>query len=234
MKEKAMQSRIVWMWMLVVVACNLGPAAPTALETRSQAPMDTAACTGADGSWRCSAARPRTFAAAGATPILPAAWSVASWFVDPQNVSGTASDANACTSSGAPCLTWQEINVHRWGCLGSPGACPRIRQTTTITFLSSHTDNSDPVVLVPQIENASVFSLQGTTPTVATSTTFTLNAAKNRTAGANAMLSGSFAAGSPAACVLVQNTTAAKSSRAWVYTTAGGSNWNRSRRRRSP
>ncbi len=61
------------------------------------------------------------------------------------------------------------------------------------------------------------------TPTAAT---FTLNTAKNTAAGTNALLSGSFSAGAPAKGVMVVNTTGGKSSRAWIYKSIGGSNWD--------
>lgn len=123
-----------------------------------------------------------TLSAVGIPPPLNPNWSVAAWFVDPQNTTTCASDDNSCTSAtcGAagsgvgPCKTWGQINAIRWGCLGSPVACPRLRQTTTITFLSSHTDDTDPVESFPSIEHGGslIFTanLTQTVPSVGTST----------------------------------------------------------------
>ena len=193
-------------------------------DTRSAAQIAQAACTAADGSWRCASKKPVTFASTGNTPITPVSWTVPSWFVDPQNLSGTASDKNDCVTSATACLTWAEIAAHR---LGFSGVCasPSLSQNTVITFLSSHTDSTDPINLCPSLRAGSYVSLQGTAPGV-TGATFTRNVTKSRAAGTNRLLSGSFSAGAPATGIMVQNTTAAKFSRAFVYTTAGGANWN--------
>lgn len=158
--------------------------------------------------------------AAPGTPLWDQQWYQAGTiFIDPQNVSTHASDANSGLTSGAPLLTWAEA-VRRWG-----SDSPQLSVNLAITFLSSHTDNTDPVTFSPFIRNNAQISIQGTTPTVSTSTTFTRSAAKSRAAGSNSPLAGSFAAGTIAPGLLVQNTTAAKSSRAFVYKTAGGANW---------
>ena len=73
--------------------------------------------------------------------------------------------------------------------------------------------------------NGGYWAFQGNTPTT-TSAVFTLNASKSRAVGSNHMLSGSFSAGSLAAGVMVENTSAGKSSRCIVHSSAGGSNWN--------
>lgn len=191
-------------------------------DTRSQAQIDIAACTAADGSWRCASKKPQTFAAGSSTPIIPVSWTVPNWFVN----KSTGSDSNACTTALAACATKQEIWVHRWGMVGSGSQnCPRFQQTTTLEQDTSDTDNTDPFYPCASLEKGVSFILQGGPPT-STAAVFTLNTAKNTAAGTNALLSGSFSAGAPAAGVLVQNTTAGKSSRAWVYKTAGGANWN--------
>jgi hypothetical protein len=137
-----------------------GPTAATQPDRRAPAQIERAACQGADGSWHCkNVVRP--LAADGPGPIIPSSWTVPAWFVDPQNLSMTASDQNSCTTAISPCLTYQQIYVQRWGCRGGPSACPRFRQTTTITFLSNHTDNTDPVYLYPASENAATVSVQG-------------------------------------------------------------------------
>jgi len=195
----------------------------TSSDTRSQAQIDAAACTAPDGSWRCAMARPKTFGATGITPILPASWTVPNWFVN----KSTGSDANTCTSSGSPCATKQEILVHRWGCADAPRDCPRFQQTTTLEQDASDTDNTDPLYLHCALEKGgNGFILQGPTPTVVTSTTLGAGTtARNRAAGANALLVAQFAAGAPFVGQMVQNTQAGKSSRAFVVSANGG-NWN--------
>jgi hypothetical protein len=141
--------------------------------------------------------------------------------IDPQNVSGHASDANTYNGgAGAPLLSYKGL-VNYWGTTE-----PLLRGTTyTIEWLSSHTDNTDPVICNPYLIGGVVFTIQGATPAT-TAAVFTLNTAKSSAAGSNALLSGSFSAGAPATTKMVQNTTAGKSSRAFIYTSAGGANWN--------
>src|SRR5215469_10074605 len=123
-----------------------------------------------------------TLSAVGIPPPLNPNWSVAAWFVDPQNTTTCASDDNSCTSASCgaagsgvgPCLTWQQINAIRWGCLGSPKGCPRLRQTTTVSFLSSQTNDSDPVYAFPTIEHGGSLILSAPLPTpTVTGSTFT-------------------------------------------------------------
>jgi hypothetical protein len=54
-------------------------------------------------------------AAGGRPPPINPAWSVTSWYIDGQNVSGVASDNNSCTDAAHPCRTWSEISEGRWG-----------------------------------------------------------------------------------------------------------------------
>jgi Collagen triple helix repeat (20 copies) len=138
--------------------------------------------------------------------------------IDPQNVSGSASDSNAYNGGLAhPLLTWRGL-VAYWGTL-----TPLLRGTTyEVEFISSHTDGTDPVICTPYLGGPVVFSIQGANPTV-TAATFTLVAAKSRAAGANSLLIGSFSAGTPAVGVMVQNTT--HPSRAFMYKNTSGSNW---------
>lgn len=195
-------------------------------DTRSAVQIAQAACTSADGTWRCASKRPVTFAATGNSPIIPISWTVPAWFVDPQNTSTTASDQNDCVTSATACRTYQEISVHRWGCLGNPSVCPRLRQSTSVTFLSSHTNNSDPVYFTPGIEAAALVSIQGTAPTVvASGVVLAGTTAKSTVAGANSLLITNLGA-SGAIQLLVENTTALKSSRAWAYKSLGGNSFD--------
>lgn len=144
-------------------------------------------------------------------------WQQATWFIDPQNTSGGASDGNTGLTALTPLVTFAELAA-RWGTYS-----PHLRQNTTITFLSSHTDNTDPVYLRPFIENGATIILQGTTPTVLASIVLAGVVAKNR---ATPQLLNATLGASGAAAVLVQNTTAAKSSRAWAYKVVSGTTFS--------
>ncbi|HLK37034.1 MAG TPA: hypothetical protein VKU41_09820 [Polyangiaceae bacterium] len=147
---------------------------------------------------------------------LPLSWKTPAWFIDPANSTGHASDNNPCTSASLPCLTFAEVGS-RWGTYS-----PRLRQNTTLTFLSSHADNSDPVYLSPFIENGALVSVRGTLGAAQQVATGTLAnvITKNRAAGQ--LLRATLPAGA-AADLLVVNAT--RSSRAWIYKSAGGSDW---------
>lgn len=117
------------------------------------------------------------------TPTTPASWAIAQWYLDPANATGNASDANAGTLSSAPLKTVAGL-VAKWGT-----DAPTLRQTTTLTFLSSHTDNSDPMRLNPYLTcpnngsgTGSSLVITGTNP-VAHSGTLGAVTAKNRATG---------------------------------------------------
>jgi hypothetical protein len=199
------------------------PKPPT--DTRSDAEITQAACQGASG-WRCAGSKPK-LATATTQPVFPSSWTVPNWFLDPNNGTGCASDNNNGTSAtcGAlgvgPLRTWGELNVHRWGCLGNPIACPQLRQDTTVNFLSSQPDNSDPVAFTPLLGNGATASIVGRLLS-ATSTTLTGVTPKNRSVGANSPLNVVFGAPiTPGTNPLVQNNAVGKSSMAWVWTTTG-------------
>jgi hypothetical protein len=145
--------------------------------------------------------------------FIPQSWTVPAWFVDPQNSTTVANDSapNTCTTIMDPCLTFSGISK-RWGTNS-----PRLRQDTTITFLSSHTDDSDPVYLTPFIEAGALVVVQGTLGPAQLVATGTLSnvVPKNRPAGQ--LLQASLPGAAPGQ--LVVNTT--RSSRAWVYKNAG-------------
>lgn len=205
------------------------PPRPTALpaaspDTRSAAQIAQAACTGVpdaahpDG-WRCAGKKPIAPLATGNTPITPVTWTVPSWFVNKT----VGNDQNDCVTALTACKTKQEIWVHRLG--ASVGTCPRFQQATTIEQDANDTDNSDPLYLCAAAEKGGNLILKGG-PVSATAAVFTRSAQKNTTVGSNSLLAGSFSAGAPAANVLVTNTTAGKSSKAWIRNSAGGANWN--------
>jgi len=156
--------------------------------------------------------------APGTNGYNPSWYAAGAIFIDPQNVSGTASDGNNGTSAATALRTYREA-VRRWG-----STKMTLVVATAISFLSSHTDDSDPVIFEPVVSGNVQVSIQGAAP-ASVAAVFTLNSAKNRAVGTNSLLSGSFSAGAPAVGKLVANTTAGKSSRAWIYNSAGGANW---------
>lgn len=206
-------------------------------DTRTESQKALAAC-GGSGGWACRGSAVKPVLAAGqATPIIPASWTTSAWFIDPSNSATCASDTNSgtsatctggcsgavCTSGIGPIKTWQELNVHRWGCLGNPQWCPRLRQTTTITFLSSHTDNTDPVQVSAVSEAGTFLIFQGNLGAAQQVCTgsMTIVSAKNR--NTPQLLVVTLPCAGAANELVVDSTT---SSRFWTYSTAGGGNWN--------
>jgi hypothetical protein len=151
------------------------------------------------------------------TAVEPlASWTTPAWFIDPANATGAASDGNTCTTAAAPCLSYAAI-ASRWDTLS-----PTLGQNTTLTFLSSHTDNGDPVYLAPYLLNGANLLVQGVLGPAQQTAVGVLGtiAAKNR--GTSQLLQAALPAGAAAGQLVVNSTHA---SRAWVYAYAGGSNW---------
>ncbi len=158
--------RISWLWLAlacVLLGCGKHTLPPPSLDayapaadTRSADQIAVAACTSPSGEWRCSVPRPKTFAASGSQPVIPASWTVSNWYFDPANSSGTASDANNCTTSGTPCSTWGEIWVHRLG-----AGNPQLQQATTFNQLSAQTINVDPIFGSFELQNGNQAILKG-------------------------------------------------------------------------
>jgi hypothetical protein len=144
--------------------------------------------------------------------FIPQSWTVPAWFIDPKNSTNAANDSNTCTTAADPCLTFAGVSS-KWGTYA-----PRLRQNTTITFLSSHSDDADPVYLRPFIESGALVMVRGALGPAQLVAPGTLSnvMAKNRPAGQ--LLRATLPLGA-APGQLVINT--AKSSRAWVYRSAG-------------
>lgn len=132
-------------------------------------------------------------------------------FIDPANVSGVASDGNPGTNA-LPLKSWAGL-MAIWGTYA-----PLLTQATTITFLSSHTDNTDPVIFYPFIGRGVQVLLRGTVLTV-TGGALAGTVAKNRTAGANSLLQETLI-GTSAAAHRIVNTSRANSV-AWTYRSLG-------------
>lgn len=150
-------------------------------------------------------------------PVYQASWDTPAWFVDPQNASTTASDTNNCTTAVTACLTYAQIAA-RWGTYSPQLRAPSI----TITFLSGHTDNTDPVILRPYLTNFTVFTIQGQLPTAAQSGSLVNTISKNR--ATPQLLQADLGAGGVVGQMIV-NTTGGKLSRAFLYKNTAGVTW---------
>ena len=71
-------------------------------------------------------------------------WTQTTWFIDPQSSFG-GNDANDGLTSSTPVKTWAEV-LRRFGTYS-----PLLIQNISFTFLSNHTDNSDPVIFTPYL-----------------------------------------------------------------------------------
>lgn len=163
------------------------------------------------------------FASAAAESAPPKSWSIPAWYIDGQNITGAASDSNNCTSASTPCLTWNEINNQRWGCLGSPVGCPRIAQNTTITFLSGNAA-SDVAYWLPAVEKGAIPQIScplSSAQQVCTGT-ITVTQPKVRTLGANHLLTATICAGAAANEFAVNIT---HPSAAWTESNVSGNTW---------
>ena len=133
--------------LLFVVRCATTPAQEAA--KRNEAVMGAAVVPTKPFTPLCS-----TVGADGGA-VCPSSWGQAAWFLDPQNTSTCASDGNAtcalstCGTPGdGPCLSYAQIST-RWGTVS-----PRIRQTTTLTVMSSMSP-ADVGYLNPLVEGTS-------------------------------------------------------------------------------
>ena len=140
-------------------------------------------------------------------------------FIDPQNVSGNAGVGTGFgTSAGSPLSSYRAL-VQQWGT-----NAPLLNTPTTITWLSSATDSSDPVICYPIVQGTTnPFAIQGTTPTLVANIALSGVVPKSRAAGSNSLLQANLG-GSAAQGLLLENLT--HPSRAWVYTNVSGTTWN--------
>jgi len=152
----------------------------------------------------------------GGSGLVPTSWTQPTWFIDPVN----GLDTNTGFTSSTAIKTWARL-VALWGTNS-----PVLAQNTTITFLSSHVDNTDPVTFRPYIAKGALVSIQGTAPTVIQAgVVLAATTAKNRAAGANSLLITTLGAGGSVG-QLIANTTAGKASRAWAYKSLGGNSFS--------
>jgi hypothetical protein len=142
--------------------------------------------------------------------------------IDPQNTTGvaTATGANTATVGSFTGRVFSSFAnlVTQWGTLW-----PVLTLTTSLVWVSSHTDNTDPVVWYPIIRGGVTVSIQGGPPTVvATGVVLSSTVAKSRAFGTNSTLETNLTAAG-AVGQLVENTT--HPSRAWVYASLGSNNF---------
>jgi hypothetical protein len=163
-----------------------------------------------------------TFSGSFGPPVYQTSWAQAAWYIDPANSTTCASDTNktcslaTCGTAGdGPCLTYAQVAA-RWGTYA-----PRIRQATVVTFLSSQTDNTDPVIWKPYVENGGYTEIMAALPTAAQTGTLASVVAKNR--ATPQLLNATIGAGGVTGQLIV-NTT--HPSRAFLYTNSAGNAWN--------
>jgi hypothetical protein len=151
------------------------------------------------------------------SPTNNPTWNQATWFIDPANSTGLASDDNSGVDALHPVLTYNGGVVAKWGT-----SAPTLRQNTTLTWLSSQPpdDKTDPVIFTPVMLNCFV-TLQGVTGAAQIIHSGVLGAVtpKNRAAGQLLKVDLGFAIPVPPSTgiptAIVHNTT--KDSWAWVY-----------------
>jgi hypothetical protein len=153
-------------------------------------------------------------------------WNQATWFVDPLNSTGTASDANDGMTVATAVLSYNGGIATKWGTYS-----PRLRQNTSIQWLSSQLGTGDPVILTPIMDALPpstagavlmVSGVLGPSQEVGSGVLAGV-IAKNRTTGQllTADLGVVFPQGT-----LIQNTTPGKASFAWTYLNTGGTTFN--------
>jgi len=162
--------------------------------------------------------------AAGATTNPQPASLQGTLLLDPQNFVGgsggvPANDASPPTATvqgfTGPLFKSYAGIAAAWGTLA-----PRLSQDTTIVGLSSHTDFSDPIVWLPICPGGVTPAIQGAAPALVGNVVLGGTVAKSRAAGANSLLQTNVG-GAGALGLLLENTTAGKSSRAWLYKALG-------------
>ena len=158
--------------------------------------------------------------------VIPTSWTQASWYIDPANsVSGAcASDnnrtcsVNNCSTPGdGPCLTYGSV-ASRWGTYS-----PRLRQVTTLSFLSSQTSDGDPVYINPYVENQAYLLIQGIASVTLTGTLSSVTVQNRSTPQLwQASLTGTGTAAA-AGNLVIDSTAGAEF---WTYALVTGTTWS--------
>src|SRR5271154_385783 len=143
-------------------------------------------------------------------------WTQPAWFVDPANSTGHASDSNSGLDALHPVLSYNGGVAAKWGTFS-----PVLRQTTTLTWLSSQpVGDADPVVFTPVIVGV-VATIQAPPGAAQQIFTGTLGAVTPKNRATQQLLNADLGFAAPVG-TLIQNTTAGKSSYAYVYANVAG------------
>lgn len=157
---------------------------------------------------------PPNAGSAASASFTPASWLQPTWFVDPQNVTGNASDDNRGDNASFPVMTYNGGIVSKWGT-----TAPILRQNTTITWLSSQpVGGADPVIAIPICVGV-VLIMNAALPVATHAGILAGLVAKNQSTGQVLTANLGFAA---IPGQLVRNTTAGKDSFAWVWQNVAG------------
>lgn len=184
------------------------------------------ACNSATSDATSDATKPHTYGVAGGAPgqigpfVFPPSWQQATWYIDPQNGSGCASDNNrtcslsTCGTSGdGPCVTYQSV-ANRWGTYH-----PRLAQNTTLTFMTGATTQADPIMFDPYVESGATVSVVGT---LLASNVGTLSAVVAKNRSTPQLLNATFGATFVPGYFIVNST---HSSSAWVNAHVSGTTY---------
>jgi hypothetical protein len=146
------------------------------------------------------------------TPPINGSWSVPDWWIDPQN----GKDTNSGINELAPLKTYQRL-TELWGTIS-----PIIEQVTTIHFLTSQIDNSDPVIWTPYSNAPGAYPLITGVPTIVAGGITSGRVAKNRNTGQllEVTLSGAVTANQ-----LVDINVSGQHVRCFTYLLAAGTTW---------
>jgi len=148
------------------------------------------------------------------------------WIIDPQNVSGNASDENEGVLVGAPLKSVAEM-YRRWGNTWSPTLGNEAGIDILVQWISpSPTDGSDPALFEPILLNNSSFSPQAVLPPVAMTATLNVVTPKNTGSGSATALQVSFnlITGAPGRNMMLVNTTRGNS-RAFIELSPVDGTW---------
>jgi hypothetical protein len=150
------------------------------------------------------------------TPIV----TQATWYIDPANSSGHASDANTGLTSSVPVLTWNGGVVAKWGTIS-----PRLQQSTTVFWMSSQGFWNDPVYFNPYVERGAFVGFQGVLGSSQLVASGTLGTVTSKARASGTLLSAVLPSptGTYASNQLIINAT--HSSVAWLYALSSGTTW---------
>jgi hypothetical protein len=153
-------------------------------------------------------------------------WDQTTWFVDPENVTTTASDANDGLTPATAVLSYNGGIATKWGTYS-----PRIRRNTTFTWLSNQSVPGDPVIFTPIVESlppsttGAIITMQGALGAGQQVGAGVLGGVIPKNRPAAQLLTANLGAAFPTG-TLIQNTTPGKVSFAWVYLNTAGTTFS--------